>query len=200
MINILHVTSSHKGKNSVSTRLGKAIINAIREKQTDEVTVKELDLLAAPFPHFSLLVWEAFHATAHKLTPEQARAAHRSDQAISQLLASDILVISTPMHNYGIPSALKAYLDHVVRAGVTFGFSKSGPVGLFKNKKAYIAFSAGWDFSKPSLKPYDFVSPYLLAILQLIGFEVAQEYRVEGASTPSEKEARLAKVIKNMVI
>ncbi|CAM3913876.1 FMN-dependent NADH-azoreductase [Pedobacter westerhofensis] len=200
LINILHIASSHKVLNSITTRLGKAIIDKIRMQQQSEVSVQELDLVSDPFPHFSALQWESYHIPAHELTPDQAQAVHRSDQAIRQLLAADILVISAPMHNYGIPSALKAYLDHVVRAGVTFGFSENGAVGIFKNKKAYIAFSAGWDFSDPALKSFDFATPYLKAVLELIGFEVVGEFRVEGVGAAQEKEVRLKALIKTMIV
>ncbi|WP_316846823.1 FMN-dependent NADH-azoreductase [Pedobacter psychrodurus] len=200
LINILHITSSHKGQNSITTKLGKAIINKIKLQQRDEINVDELDVLLNPFPHFSSLQWESYHTPVNKLTPEQAQTAHRSDQAIRQLLDADILVISAPMHNYGIPSALKAYFDHIVRAGVTFGFSEKGPVGIFENKKAYIAFSAGWDFSDPSLKSLDFATPYLRAVLDLIGFEVVREYRVEGAIGTHAKDVLLRQVLESMIV
>lgn len=200
LINILHITSSHKGQNSITTKLGKAIINKIKLQQRGEVNVEELDLLLDPFPHFSSLQWEGYHTPVHKLTPDQAQTAHRSDHAIRQLLAADILVVSVPMHNYGIPSALKSYFDHIVRAGVTFGFSETGSVGIFENKKAYIAFSAGWDFSDPSLKSLDFATPYLKAVLELVGFEVVREFRVEGAIGAHAKDVRLKQVIRSMII
>ncbi len=195
MSKILHITSSPKGTHSITTRLGKAIIDKIKTMQQEDVIVEELDLLTDPFPHFGALQLEAFHTAAGLSTPEQAAAARRSEQAISQLLNADILVISAPMHNYGIPAALKAYFDHIARAGVTFGFSRNGPVGLFSNKKAYIAFSAGWDFSHPAMQSYDFSSPYLKAVLKMIGIHEVKEFRVEGASSPLQKEASLAKAI-----
>ncbi len=108
--------------------------------------------------------------------------------------------IGAPMHNYTIPSTLKAYIDHIVRAGVTFGFSYGFNDGVFKNKKAYIAFSSGWNFSDQELQPYDFCVPYLKAVLNLIGIKEIGVFRVEGVAGPLQKEAALARIITDMVI
>lgn len=200
MTKLLHIISSPKGKESITIRLGNAIIERIRAKNSGNLLVNELDLLKTPFPHLTPVHYTAFHTPANHRTTEQVEAAEKSEDAIRQLIETDIVVIGAPMHNFTIPSALKAYLDHIVRAGITFGFSASGSIGLFKNKKAYIAFSSGWNFSDPALKSYDFSSPYLKAILELIGINDIKEFRVEGAPGQQLKEAALIKVITNMAV
>ncbi|MDR3607784.1 MAG: FMN-dependent NADH-azoreductase [Oligoflexia bacterium] len=108
-----------------------------------------------------------------------------SDQLIDELLSSDLLVIATPMWNFGIPSSLKAWIDFVVRAGKTFSYTESGVSGLAKNKKAILVIASGGVFSDGPWKPFDFVEPYLRHILRFIGIEDVQTVRVEGLNIPS---------------
>ncbi|RZM27112.1 MAG: FMN-dependent NADH-azoreductase, partial [Pedobacter sp.] len=199
MIRILHIISSPKGSRSITKRLGNAIVARIKTGYSGNVLVDELDLANDPFPHITPLQLDAFHTPFQQRTEEQAIIAAKSENAIRQLYEADIIVIGAPMHNYSVPSALKTYIDHIVRAGVTFGFSQVSKDGLFKNKKAYIAFSSGWNFSDRELQPYDFCVPYLKAVLNLIGIKEIGVFRIEGAAGPLQKEATLATVITDMV-
>ncbi len=162
-----------------------------------QIQIEELDLLKVQFPHVNGRLLDAFHSSKEYRSLEETAMAGKSENAIQQIYNADIIIISTPMHNYTVPSALKAYLDHVVRAGITFGFTSSGPQGLFKNKKVYISFSAGWNFSSPELKPFDFCIPYLKAVLNLIGIDEIKVFRVEGA-TGAGKETLLHDTIKKI--
>jgi FMN-dependent NADH-azoreductase len=103
-----------------------------------------------------------------------------SDQLIDELLASELLVIATPMWNFGIPSLLKAWIDLVVRAGKTFRYTESGVMGLAKDKKAILVIASGGVFTDGPWKAWDFVDPYLRQILKFIGIEDVQTVRVEG--------------------
>ena len=182
----------------MTIRLGNAIVDKLRAKFPENTVVRELDLLSDPFPHLTAFHLNAFNTPAHQRTSEQAAAAIRSEAAIRELMEADIIVIGVPMHNYSIPSALKAFIDHVVRAGLTFGISENGAEGLLKNKKAYIAFAAGWNFSDPDTKPYDFSVPYLKTVLAFIGIKDITEFRVEGVIDPPLKELALQKVVMEM--
>lgn len=178
----------------MTIQLGNAIVDKLQAKYPDSV-VTTLNLVTDPFPHLSATHLEAFYTPAGQHTPAQAALAKRSEDAILALKKADIIVIGAPMHNYSIPSALKAFIDHIVRAGITFSVTPDGELeGLLKNKKAYIAFSSGWDFSSPALKPFDFSMPYLRAVLAILGISDITAYRVEGP------QAAVGNVISDMVI
>ena len=112
-------------------------------------------------------------------------AARQSDQLIDELLESDLLVMATPMWNFGIPSALKAWIDLVVRPGRTFRYSDGGVLGLAKDKKAILVLASGGVFTEGPWRPWDFVEPYLRQILGFIGIVDVQTVRVEGMNIPS---------------
>ncbi len=101
---------------------------------------------------------------------------------IEELAAADILVMAVPMHNLGIPSTLKAWIDHVVRAGRTFAYTANGPQGLVTGKRAVIVLASGGVYSAGPTKPFDFQEPYLRAVLGLIGITDVDVVRVEGVA------------------
>jgi FMN-dependent NADH-azoreductase len=111
-------------------------------------------------------------------------AAGVSDRLTDELLESDLLVISTPMWNFGIPSALKAWIDLVVRPGRTFRYADAGVDGLAKGKKAILVLASGGVFSDGPWRPFDFVEPYLRHILGFIGIMDVQTVRAEGTNLP----------------
>jgi FMN-dependent NADH-azoreductase len=111
-------------------------------------------------------------------------AARVSDELTDELLDSDLLVISTPMWNFGIPSALKAWIDLVVRPGLTFQYASAGVDGLARGKKAILVLASGGVFSDGPWRPFDFVEPYLRHILGFIGIVDVQTVRAEGTNLP----------------
>jgi FMN-dependent NADH-azoreductase len=102
------------------------------------------------------------------------------------------------MYNFSIHSSLKAWVDPIVRAGVTFRYSENGPEGLIKNKKAYIVIASGGVYSEGMLKGHDFIEPYLKAILNFIGITDITVVRVEGLAVPSLKDTALEKAIESI--
>lgn len=111
-------------------------------------------------------------------------AATLSDELTDELLACDLLVIATPMWNFGIPSALKAWIDMVVRPGRTFQYAGAGVDGLASGKKAILVLASGGVFSDGPWRPFDFVEPYLRHILGFIGIADIQTVRAEGTNLP----------------
>jgi FMN-dependent NADH-azoreductase len=95
-------------------------------------------------------------------------------------LAADILVLAVPMHNFGPPSTLKAWIDHVVRVGRTLSYSQKGPEGMLKGKRAILVLARGGVYSDGPARPLDFQEPYLRAILGFIGLTDIEVVRVEG--------------------
>ncbi|WP_431209241.1 FMN-dependent NADH-azoreductase [Puia sp. P3] len=118
-----------------------------------------------------------------------------SDEAIRDVFDSDILVIGAPMYNFSLPSALKAWIDHIVRAGKTFSYSEKGVAALVNGKKVYLVIASGGVFSEGPMKEHDFVEPYLRYILGFIGLTDITTIRVEGLAIPGLKDGALEKAI-----
>jgi FMN-dependent NADH-azoreductase len=109
-------------------------------------------------------------------------------------------VIGAPLYNFTIHSALKAWIDHITRAGVTFGYGESGPIGLVTGKKVYVAMSSGGVYSEGPSTANDFVAPYLKAFLGFLGMKDVTVFRAEGLKVPGIKEHALEKAMDSIAI
>ncbi len=194
MKKILHLISSPRGEASASMQLGTAIVERLQEQHPGS-TVTEVDLLKANIPHLNSSHLRSFFTPAEHLTADDREMIIHSDKAIDQLMQADLIVIGAPMYNFSIHSSLKAWIDHVARAGKTFSYSEQGPEGLVINKKVYLAAAAGGVYSDGPYKPYDFVVPYLQSVLGFLGMTDLTVYRAEGLNIPGLKEDALEKAI-----
>jgi len=194
MKKILHVISSPRGGASFSIKLGNAIVDKL-QKQYPGSTVKETNLVEMHFPHLEEAHLTSFFTPVESRSAENIAAVKHSDDAIQDILDADIIVIGAPMYNYTIHSALKAWLDHIVRAGVTFKYDENGVQGLIKNKKVYIAETTGGIYTEGPMKELDFAAPYLKAILSHIGLTDVTFFRIEGTAIPGVKELAVEKGI-----
>ena len=199
MKRILHLISSPRGPESLSIKLAEATISKIQQQYPGS-TVDTVNLIETNVPHLDTAHLRSFYTPEEQLTPEDQDAIYYSDQAISQLIAADIIVIGAPLYNFGIHSSLKAWIDHIARAGKTFSYSEKGPEGLVKNKKVYIAMSSGAVYSEGLYKTYDFVSGYLTSVLGFLGMTDLTVFRVEGVNIPGIKENALDKAIESIVL
>jgi FMN-dependent NADH-azoreductase len=199
MKKILHIISSPKGENSSSIKLGNAIVDKIIAENPGS-TVKVNDLTKHPFPHLEEATLAAFFTPAENHTPENKAALKNSDAAVAEIMDADIIVIGTPLWNFSIPSVLKAWIDHIARAGITFKYSEAGPEGLVKNKTVYIAMSSGAIYSSGPMQGYDFLSTYLKGLLGFLGMTDLTVFRAEGLSYPCQAEAGLQKGIDSIVL
>lgn len=197
MKRILHLISSPRGGDSFSIKLAKATIEKLQEQYPDS-NVEEVNLIESNIPHLDTAHLRSFFTPAEQLTPEDQDAIRYSDAAISQLMAADFIVIGAPLYNFGIHSSLKAWIDHIARAGKTFSYSEQGAEGLVKGKKVYVAMSSGAVYSEGLYQPYDFVSTYLMAVLGFLGMTELSVFRVEGVNIPGLKEDALDKAIKSI--
>jgi FMN-dependent NADH-azoreductase len=179
MKQILIVESSPRGSESASRKLASKV-RARLKAQYPEASVVERDLAHDNVPHLDGQTLKAMF-TRDPVEAESLKGAlHLSDQLTEELLASDLVVIASPMWNFGIPSSLKAWIDHVVRAGKTFKYAGAGVEGLAKGKKAILVLASGGVFSEGPWKPWDTVEPYLRQILGFIGIDDVQTVRAEG--------------------
>jgi len=198
-MNILHLKTSPRGGASFSIQLGDAIVSQIQDKYTDH-TLKVHDLAAHPFPHLEEAHLNSFFTPLESRSPDMLEAIKHSDGAIAELNAADVIVIGVPMYNFGIPSTLKSWIDHIARAGVTFKYDENGPQGLVKNKKVYLAVSTGGIYSDGFMKAYDFTENYLRAVLGFLGMTDVTTFRVEGVNMPDVKETALTTAVEKISI
>jgi FMN-dependent NADH-azoreductase len=175
MKRILIVESSPRGSASASRTLASKV-RARLEAQYPEARIVERDLAHDKVPHLDEATLKAM-STHDAVEAESLKdALHLSDQLTEELLSSDLLVIASPMWNFGI--------DHVVRAGKTFNYAGAGVEGLAKGKKAILVLASGGVFSEGPWKPWDTVEPYLRRILGFIGIDDVQTVRAEGMNIP----------------
>ena len=193
-MNILNIISSPRKGESYSTKLGNAVVEKLQAANPGS-TLKVHDLTNKPFPHLEEAHLQSFFTPAESRTPEQQEAVRHSDEAIAEIMAADVLVIDAPLYNFGIPSVLKAWVDHIARAGTTFRYTATGPEGLVKGKKVYVAMASGGIYSEGPSAGYDFVAPYLKAVLGFLGMTDVAVFRVEGLAIPDLQATALDKAI-----
>jgi len=199
MKKILHIISSPKGENSFSIRLGNAIVDQVKAADPDS-TVRVHDLTKHPFPHLEEATLAAFYTPASEHTAATKAALRHSDEAIAELMAADVIVIGAPLWNFGIPSVLKAWIDHIARAGITFQYSETGAEGLVKGKTVYVAMASGGVYSSGPYQVYDFVPTYLKGVLGFMGMTDLKIFRAEGLAYPGQAEAALQKGLDSIAL
>lgn len=175
MSTLLQINSSAR-HNGNANLLADHFVSAWQAAHNDGKVVKR-DVGAEPLPHLNEDILGAFFTPAAERTVEQAAIAAKSEALIAELQQADILVLAVPMYNFGIPSTLKAYFDHVARAGITFRYTATGPEGLLKGKKAYILAARGGLYQGT---PKDTQSAYLRDFLAFIGIEDVEFVYAEG--------------------
>jgi FMN-dependent NADH-azoreductase len=199
MKHILHLKSSIQGKASYSIKLGNAIVEKVQDKYPGS-TLEELNLVDMEIPHLNPAVLRTFFIPGDQLTEEEKETIRLSDEMVKQLLAADIIVIGAPLINFTIPTVLKAWIDHITRAGITFGYGENGPVGKVTGKKIYVAMSSGGVYSEGPGKANDFVAPYLKAFLGFLGMTDLTVFRAEGLKVPEVKEHAMEKAINSIKV
>ena len=139
---ILQINSSVRGAASESTRVASNIVARLTAANPSaRVTVR--DLGANPHPVLDGAALGALFTPADQRSADQAARVAQDDALIAEAQAADVIVIGAPMYNFSMPIQLKAWFDAVARAGVTFRYTETGPEGLLKNKKVYVATARG---------------------------------------------------------
>ena len=183
---ILHVSCSPRGPASESHRLSRKIIGHLLEN-TPGATLVHRPLTDGAMPHVDAGYALAQHGAAAGVAGEGSMA--RSEVLIRELEDADVLVIATPMHNLSLPSALKAWIDHVARARRTFNVSAAGKLGLLRDRPVFIAIASGGIFSGERARQPDFLTPYLKAILGTVGLHDLRFFSVQGTGGKAEDVA-----------
>jgi len=190
MKNLLQINSSIFSSGGQSSRLAEHFVSAWREANPG-ATVTVRDLATEPVPHLDAARFGAFIAKPEERTAEQQRTTNYSDALIAELKAADVIVLGLPLYNFGLPSTLKAYFDHIGRAGHTFKYTEKGPVGLLSGKKAYVFAARGGLYQGT---PRDTQTAYVRDFLSFIGISDVEFVYAEGLAISEEsKNASLAR-------
>lgn len=185
MSTLLHIDSSARSGGSISRQLTASFAQQWQAKNPGGKVVHR-DLAANALPHLSESMLGAYFTPADARSAEQAEVIKQSDALVDELLAADTIVIGVPMYNFAPPSTLKAWIDHVFRAGRTFSYTETGPVGLVKGKKAVIILSRGGKYSEGPMEALDFQGKYLKSALGFIGITDVELVVAEGVSMGEE--------------
>jgi len=178
MKTLLLVHASPRGEASDSRRLAERFAEDFA--RTHGAQIVRRDLSAAPVPHLDGATIGAMFTPADALTPAQSDLLTLSNAIVSELSAADYLVISSPMYNYAIPSVLKAWVDHFVRAGLTFRYTERGPEGLLQDRPTWLILTRGGLYSGPETAPLNHQDTYLTSILSFIGISSVTTVVAEG--------------------
>jgi FMN-dependent NADH-azoreductase len=186
MKTLLQVNTSIFGNEGQSTRLADEFVAQLN---ADKVVVR--DLARDPVPHLDAERFGAFLSKPETRTQSQTEVLAYSDGLINELKQADIIVLGLPMYNFGLPSNLKAYFDHIARAGVTFKYTEIGSVGLLTGKKAYVFAARGGLYAGT---PRDTQTQYVRDFLAFLGITDVEFVYAEGlAMGDASKTASLAK-------
>ena len=193
MTTILQINSSLHGDDAQSSRLASEFVAALggsREQQgSTSPTRRPLivrDLSRTPVPHLTAERLTALSTVAAERTLDQQRIVSESDELIDELKRADMVVIGLPMYNFGVPSTLKAYFDHVARAGVTFRYTAEGPVGLLTGKKAYVFATRGGRYAGTTA---DLQTAYVRQFLGFLGIRDVEFVYAEGLALGADQRS-----------
>jgi FMN-dependent NADH-azoreductase len=192
---ILVIDASPRGAASHSGQVGRLVVERLlRRSPGARLIVRPVGV--EPPPHIDAAYAAAMETPAARRTAAERQALARSEELIAELEATDQLVISTPMHNFTVPSALKAWIDHVVRVHRSFALTPRGKQGLLADRPTYVVVAAGGVVSGEGPRQPDFVTPYLRSVLAVIGIHDIQFHVLEGlvrgpeAAQAAERRAR----------
>lgn len=182
MANVLVIESSARQQGSVSRQLtAQFIANWSSANPADQIKVR--DLAVDQVPHLDANLLGGWMTPAEQQSDAEQAALALSNLLTDELLAADVLVLAAPMYNFAIPSTLKAWLDHVLRAGVTFKYTETGPQGLLSGKCAFVLTARGGIYAGSA---QDHQEPYLRQALAFVGIHDVSFIHAEGLNLGSE--------------
>jgi FMN-dependent NADH-azoreductase len=178
MKKILHVSCSPRGQAAESYRLSRKIIGLLLQKEPTAILVNRVigdGAISQVDENYAIS-----QSSAADISQDGSMAV--SEDLIQELESSDFVVIGTPVHNYTIPSTLKAWIDHIARVRRTFSVTPEGKVGTLRDRPVFVAVSSGGRFSGERARQPDFLTPYLKAILGMIGLRDLNFFSVQGTA------------------
>ena len=164
-LRVLKIDASSRYDGSVTRQLANDFIEEL-QKQHDAVVVQPRDVVTDALAFIDSDWVKANFTPADKRTSEEKAVLAQSDQLVKELQDADVIVLGAPMYNFSIPAALKAWIDLVARAGLTFRYTENGPMGMLENKKAYVILATGGTVIGSKI---DYASDYLNHVLGFLG-------------------------------
>lgn len=182
---VLHIDASARKSGSVSRDLSDRIVSGLMSNNKHAKLIRRD--LADGIPFIDDIFTAAINTPADERTAAQRKALDVSDALVAELQAADAIVIGSPIYNFGVPAAFKAWIDQVARAGVTFSYTENGPVGLLENKKAYIALASGGTQVGSDI---DFASGWLKHVMGFIGIHDVEMVAADRTMMDDQSVAR----------
>src|SRR5882757_9252638 len=191
MTTLLQINASINNGNGESSRLAKQFVAAFHKRHPNATIVARDVAAAEPVPHLTAERFGAFITKPEDRSAAQQAVVTYSDTLINELKQADVIVLGLPMYNFGVPSQLKAYFDHIARIGETFEYTEKGPVGKLTGKKVYVFAARGGVYEGT---PMDTQTSYVRDFLRFLGMDDVEFVYAEGlAISPESKEAGLAR-------
>jgi FMN-dependent NADH-azoreductase len=194
VLNILRVDSSGRESGSVTRELADLLIQGLVDRQPVRLATRDV-AKGLPFVDAG---WIAANFTEPNQRDDAKRAAlAQSDALVEEVMAADVLVIGVPFYNFGVPAALKAWIDQIARARVTFRYTEQGPEGLLKGKKVYLIVATGGTAVGGAI---DFATPWLKHVLAFLGITdveviAAERQMIQGDAARAQARARIAALL-----
>lgn len=185
MSNLLVINSSLNEASGNSSKLTQTYISTLQTSRSVAVTTR--NLYASDLGHLDATEMEAWMTEPDARTEKQAELAAISDTLIQEVQDADEIVIGVPMYNFGIPSALKAWIDRIARAGITFRYTENGPQGLLENKQVTILAARGGQYAGT---PMDTQTEYLKHFFAFIGITDIRFVYAEGLAMGDEQAGK----------
>jgi len=199
MSHVLIIESSARQQDSVSRQLTRDFIQQWQAAHPgDQINLR--DVAANPLPHLDADLLGGWMKPAEQRSMPEQEAFERYNQLTDELLAADVLVMAAPMYNFTIPSTLKAWLDHVLRAGITFKYTPTGPQGLLQGKRAIVLTArggihagAGSDHQEPYLRQaMAFIGIHDVEFIHAEGLNMSGDFHEKGVNQAKARLAALA--------
>ena len=176
MTTLLHIDTSIFSAQGESSRLAQAFVDQWRESHPG-ASVIERDLALQPIPHLDAAGFRAFIAKPEARSEAERAIVAYSDVLIDELKRADVIALGLPLYNFGVPSTLKAYFDHIARAGVTFRYTERGSVGLLTGKEAFVFAARGGKYFGTAL---DTQTAYVGNFWRFLGIDDVHFVYAEG--------------------
>lgn len=185
MNTLLHINASIFSEDGQSSQLSQEFVTEWLRQHPSGRVIKR-DLVAAALPHLDAERFLALISKPEERTERQAQIVAESDALISEIQQADVVVMGLPMYNFTLPTQLKSYFDHIARAGVTFKYTETGPVGLLTNKRVVIFATRGGFYAGT---PADTQTGLVKTLFGFLGVTDIEFVYVEGISVSAEKKA-----------
>ncbi|MFQ3170104.1 MAG: FMN-dependent NADH-azoreductase [Oleispira sp.] len=186
---IVHLDSSIAGRDGSSSMLAKSVVDRLvtgplGKGQQSQVHYRDLN--QEGLGHLTNEVFSGFQLAPAERNNMQRAAAKRSDIYIEELREADALVLAVPMYNFSVPSTVKAWIDYVARAGVSFTYGENGPVGLLNVKKAYVVSTRGGHYAGSG---FDHQAPWVEQVLKFVGIQEVEFIFAEGMAVGNAEQS-----------